>query len=82
MICRLRRSFMCTSHAAPSSLKGWKYQSPRGPIQIDADTRDIVMNEYLSQASFQNGRVTQKNIGKIEAVKDACKANKVGPCAK
>ena len=67
---------------AVAALKGWKYQSPRGPIQIDADTRDIVMNEYLSQASFQNGRVTQKNIGKIEAVKDACKANKVGPCAK
>ncbi|RKE67605.1 ABC transporter substrate-binding protein [Pseudorhodoplanes sinuspersici] len=67
---------------AVALLKGWKYQSPRGPIQIDADTRDIIMNEYLSQASFQNGRVVQKNIGKIEAVKDACKANKVGPCAK
>lgn len=67
---------------AVALLKGWKYQSPRGPIQIDPETRDIVMNEYLSQASFQNGRVVQKNIGKIEAVKDACKANKVGPCAK
>ena len=67
---------------AVALLKGWKYQSPRGPIQIDPETRDIVMNEYLSQASFQNGRVVQKNIGKIEAVKDACKANKVGPCGK
>ena len=63
-------------------LKGWKYASPRGPIQIDAETRDIIMNEYLSQAVYENGRVTQKNIGKIEAVKDACKANKVGPCGK
>ncbi len=67
---------------AVASLKGWKYQSPRGPIQIDADTRDIIMNEYLSQAAYENGRVVQKNIGKIEAVKDACKANKVGPCGK
>jgi branched-chain amino acid transport system substrate-binding protein len=67
---------------AVALLKGWKHDSPRGPIQIDADTRDIIMNEYLSQASFQNGRVVQKNIGKIEAVKDACKANKIGPCAK
>lgn len=63
-------------------LKGWKYASPRGPIQIDAETRDIIMNEYLSQAVYENGRVVQKNIGKIEAVKDACKANKVGPCGK
>jgi len=67
---------------AVALLKGWKYQSPRGPIEIDPQTRDIIMNEYLSQASFQNGRVVQKNIGKIDAVKDACKANKVGPCGK
>ncbi len=67
---------------AVAALKGWKFASPRGPIQIDPETRDIIMNEYLSQASFQNGRVVQKNIGKIEAVKDACKANKVGPCGK
>ena len=67
---------------AVEALKGWKYASPRGPISIDPATRDIIMNEYLSQAAFQNGRVVQKNIGKIEAVKDACKENKVGPCAK
>ena len=66
---------------AVEALKGWKFASPRGPIQIDPATRDIIMNEYLSQASFQNGKVVQKNIGKIEAVKDACKENKVGPCA-
>jgi branched-chain amino acid transport system substrate-binding protein len=67
---------------AVAALKGWKFASPRGPIQIDPETRDIIMNEYLSQASFQNGRVVQKNIGKIDAVKDACKANKIGPCGK
>lgn len=67
---------------AIAALKGWKYDSPRGPIQIDPNTRDIIMNEYLSQAEFKNGKVVQKNIGKIEAVKDACKENKVGPCGK
>ncbi|MET0278323.1 MAG: ABC transporter substrate-binding protein [Pseudorhodoplanes sp.] len=68
--------------AAVAALKGWKFASPRGPIQIDPNTRDIIMNEYLSQAAFQNGKVVQKNIGKIDAVKDACKENKVGPCGK
>jgi branched-chain amino acid transport system substrate-binding protein len=67
---------------AVAALKGWKFASPRGPIQVDPETRDIIMNEYLSQAAFPNGRVVQKNIGKIDAVKDACKANKVGPCGK
>ena len=28
--------------------KSWKFNSPRGPIAIDPSTRDIVMNEYLS----------------------------------
>jgi branched-chain amino acid transport system substrate-binding protein len=49
---------------------------------IDPVTRDIVMNEYLSEAALKDGRVVQKVIGKIDAVKDACKEQKIGPCAK
>ena len=66
--------------AALASLKGWKFNSPRGPIMIDPDTRDIVMNEYLSEAIMKDGKVFQKVIGKIDAVKDACKAQKIAPC--
>src|SRR5262245_15490031 len=67
--------------SALEALKGWKFNSPRGPIMIDAATRDIVMNEYLSEAVMKDGRVFQKTIGKIDAVKDACKEQKIGPCA-
>ena len=28
-----------------------------------------------------DGKLHQKNLGKIDQVKDPCKANKVGPCA-
>ncbi|MBI4273430.1 MAG: ABC transporter substrate-binding protein [Rhizobiales bacterium] len=66
---------------ALETLKGWKYNSPRGPIMIDPQTRDIVMNEYLSEVVMQGGKLVQKPIGKIDAVKDACKTLKVGPCA-
>jgi len=66
---------------ALEALKGWKFNSPRGPIMIDPVTRDIVMNEYLSEAVMKDGRVVQKTIGKIDAVKDACKEQKIGPCA-
>jgi branched-chain amino acid transport system substrate-binding protein len=62
-------------------LKGWKYNSPRGPIMIDPQTRDIVMNEYLSEVVMKDGRLVQKAIGRIDAVKDPCKSLKVGPCA-
>ena len=67
---------------AVDALRGWKYDSPRGPIQIDAQTRDIIMNEYLSELVMKDGRLYQKQIGKIEAVKDVCKAENIGPCAK
>jgi branched-chain amino acid transport system substrate-binding protein len=66
---------------ALEALKGWKFNSPRGPIAIDPATRDIVMNEYLSEVVMKDGRVQQKVIGKIDAVKDACKEQKIGPCA-
>jgi branched-chain amino acid transport system substrate-binding protein len=67
--------------AALASLKGWKYNSPRGPISIDPNTRDIVMNEYLSELVKKDGKLEQKVIGKIDAVKDQCKEQQVGPCA-
>jgi len=66
---------------AINALRGWKYNSPRGPIMIDPNTRDIVMNEYLSEVVMKDGRLFQKTIGKIDAVKDACKELKIGPCA-
>jgi branched-chain amino acid transport system substrate-binding protein len=66
---------------ALEAAKRFKYQSPRGPISIDPETRDIVMNAYLSEVVKQEGRLFQKVIGKIENVKDPCKALKVGPCA-
>lgn len=62
--------------------KGWKFNSPRGPIMVDPNTRDIVMNEYLSEVvKGPDGSLKQKNIGKIDQVKDPCKENKIGPCA-
>jgi branched-chain amino acid transport system substrate-binding protein len=68
------------SDAALNSLKGWKFNSPRGPIMIDPDTRDIIMNEYLSEVIMKDGRLAQKVIGKVDNVKDACKAQKIAPC--
>jgi len=66
--------------AAINALRGWKYDSPRGPISIDPRTRDIVMNEYLSEVVKTGGRLVQKNIGVINAVKDMCKELQEGRC--
>ena len=66
--------------AAINALRGWKYDSPRGPISIDPRTRDIVMNEYLSEIVKNGDRLVQKNIGVINAVKDMCKELGEGRC--
>lgn len=65
---------------AVAALKGWKFSSPRGPISIDPDTRDIIMNQYMSEVIKKDGRLFQRVIATIPDVKDPCKALKVGPC--
>ena len=65
---------------AMEALKGWKFDSPQGPIMIDSATRDVVMNEYTSELEMKDGRLYQKNIGVIKAVKDMCKELKEGRC--
>jgi branched-chain amino acid transport system substrate-binding protein len=63
-------------------LRGWKHNSPRGPITIDPATRDIVMNEYMTEIVMKDGQLAHKQITRVEAVKDPCKEHKIGPCAK
>jgi branched-chain amino acid transport system substrate-binding protein len=68
--------------AAVKSLLGWKFDSPQGPIMVDPETRDIVMNEYLAEVvKGPDGKLHQKVIGQIDRVKDECKAQAIGPCA-
>ena len=67
---------------AVRSLLGWTFDSPQGPIMIDPQTRDIVMNEYLSEVvRGADGKLHEKNLAVIERVKDECKAQAIGPCA-
>ena len=68
--------------AAVKSLEGWKFNSPRGPIEIDPQTRDIVMNEYLQEVvKGSDGKLHQKVLETFHNVKDQCKALAIGPCA-
>jgi branched-chain amino acid transport system substrate-binding protein len=72
-----------TGDAGMAALKGWTYnESPRGTFTIDPATRDIIMTEYLSEVIKKDGRLVQKQIGKLDNVKDTCKELKIGPCGK
>ena len=68
--------------AAVKSLLGWKFDSPQGPIMIDPETRDIVMNEYLSEVVMgKDGKLHEKQLAVVNNVKDQCKMLAIGPCA-
>jgi branched-chain amino acid transport system substrate-binding protein len=71
-----------TADGAMKTLKGWKFNSPRGPISIDPETRDIVQNVYISTVRLQGGKLVQEIQQKFEAVKDKCKELKLGKCGK
>jgi len=52
-------------------LKGWTNpDSPRGPMTIDAETRDIVQNEYLRRLDRVDGVLKNTEIETIPQVKD------------
>jgi branched-chain amino acid transport system substrate-binding protein len=62
-------------------LAGWKFNSPRGPIMIDPQTRDIVMNAHVQRVVKRGDRLAVEVLETIPAVKDPCKELKVGKCA-
>jgi branched-chain amino acid transport system substrate-binding protein len=60
-----------------NAAKGMKWESPRGPISIDPDTRDIVQNVYLQKVEKIDGEPWSKQFETFEAVKDPIKAAKM-----
>jgi len=66
---------------ALAALKGWKHASPRGPISIDPETRDVVQNIYVQKIVKKGDRIGIEVIDTIPDVKDPCKALAVGRCA-
>jgi branched-chain amino acid transport system substrate-binding protein len=55
-------------------LKGWKNpNSPRGPISIDPETRDIIQNEYVREVRKVDGVLANVELETIKAVKDPWK---------
>ena len=69
-----------TTEKALAALKGWSFDSPRGKITIDADTRDIVQNIYIKEVVKKDGELVLVPRGTYEGVKDKCKELKIGNC--
>jgi len=57
-----------------AAAKGMAWESPRGPISIDPDTRDIVQNVYIRKVEKKNGELYNVEFATFTAVKDPIKA--------
>lgn len=53
-----------------AAAKGMEWQSPRGPISIDPETRDIVQTVYIRKAEKVDGVMENVNIDTVENAKD------------
>ena len=56
------------------AMKGMAWESPRGPISIDPQTRDIVQNVYIRKVEKKNGQLYNVEFATFPAVKDPVKA--------
>ncbi|WP_158812675.1 ABC transporter substrate-binding protein [Methylocapsa sp. S129] len=58
------------------AMKGASWISPRGPVSIDPQTRDIIQNIYVRKVEKVDGELYNVEFSTIEAVKDPFKAAK------
>jgi len=58
------------------AMKGMSWMSPRGPISIDPETRDIIQNVYISKVERKNGQLYNVEFDVLPNLKDPFKAAK------
>lgn len=58
------------------ALKGLQFESPRGPIEIDPITRDIVQTVYIRKTERVKGQLVNVEFDKFEHVKDPTEEGK------
>ena len=51
-----------------AAAKGMKWTSPRGPVEIDPKTRDIIQNEYIRKLERVDGVLKNVEFDTFKAV--------------
>jgi len=58
------------------ALKGLSFESPRGPIEIDPATRDIVQTVYIRRTERLKGELVNVEFDKFDRIRDPAKESK------
>jgi len=53
-----------------AAAKGLKWESPRGPMSIDPETRDVIQTVYIRKVEKVGGKLVNVEVAKIENVKN------------
>jgi branched-chain amino acid transport system substrate-binding protein len=56
--------------AVVSAMRNMQWESPRGPVSIDPQTRDIVQNIYMRKVERVDGELQNVEFATFEAIKD------------
>ena len=59
-----------SGEALLTAMKGQIFESPRGPMFIDAQTRDVVHNIYIRKVERVNGQLYNQEFSTLKDVKD------------
>ena len=57
-----------------AAMKGQTFESPRGPVKIDPETRDVIHNIYVRKVERVNGQLFNQEFETLKDVKDPGKA--------
>jgi branched-chain amino acid transport system substrate-binding protein len=58
-----------------NAAKGMRWESPRGPVSIDPETRDIIQTVYIRRVQRVGSNLVNVEFDKLENVKDPVKAS-------
>ena len=58
------------------AVNGMSWESPRGPMTIDPQTRDVIHNIYMRRVEQVNGELWNIEFATVENVKDPVKATR------
>jgi branched-chain amino acid transport system substrate-binding protein len=72
----LKKTNGAGGEALINAMKGMSWTSPRGPVSIDPQTRDIIQNVYVRKVEKKDGELHNVEFATIPNVKDPVKAAK------
>ncbi|MFL5129747.1 MAG: ABC transporter substrate-binding protein, partial [Microvirga sp.] len=72
----LKKTNGAGGQALIDAMKGMSWTSPRGPVSIDPQTRDIIQNIYVRKVERKDGELYNVEFATLPNVKDPVKAAK------